>query len=48
MLLTVLFLLHIMWYALLTRIALKLIRGEDPAKIGDKEYEVTMKDKKRA
>lgn len=36
-------LLHCFWFYLLNRIAYKLVMGNDANKVGDEEYEITMK-----
>lgn len=43
--LCVLLCLHIHWWTILQRIALKIIRGGDPSQAGDEEYEVVDKKK---
>lgn len=40
-------LLHCFWFYLLNRIAYKLVMGNDANKVGDEEYEITMKDGKK-
>eukprot|EP00937_MAST-01D_sp_MAST-1D-sp2_P001479 g1479.t1 len=43
--LTALFCLHVYWFLLLHRIGMRILRGEDPNKAGNAEYEYTMKDR---
>ena len=46
LMLSTLFVLHCFWFFLLQKIAYKLLTGGKANKIGDEEYEITMKDQK--